>query len=508
MMTDRRMRLSERCQRTRRGRALRSSLALGLALSICIGHSPAQKPVSPVATVEAQIRAQQYGVAVESTRQQLKLRPNDFHMWTLQAIALSLENQTAAAITAYEKALRLAPDYTPALKGEIELLYATGDKRAIPLLQRVLKAAPNDATAHEMLGTLYRKEGDCTKALSQFEVLPESDDVHGTTLAAKGYCLVQMRRYQDAVPIFEKLAAALPDQDNAQYDLALVLLSTKQYQAALDKLTPLIEKSTPDPDALSLASEANEALGHTPQAVALLHRAIVLSPTTPEYYVAFATLCLDHDSFKAGVDMLTVGLKYIPKNPSLHLSRGLLHAQLAEYDAAEEDFRLAEQLDSAQVLSAYALDLSELQRNNPEQALRQVQSQIKAHPQNPLLNYLLAKLLMNQAPAADTAEFKLAMDSVQRAIKLKPELVDAHDLLANIYMTEGHYDLAIQQCRIALQYAPNDETATYHLLTSLRHTGQKDELPALVKRLSQLHQDSLKKETDRKKFRLELASGP
>jgi tetratricopeptide (TPR) repeat protein len=100
------------------------------------------------------------------------------------------------------------------------------------------------------------------------------------------------------------------------------------------------------------------------------------------------------------------------------------------------------------------------------------------------------------------------MDSLQRAIKLKPDLADAHDLLADIYMTEGKYDLAIEQSRIALQYAPDDEAATYHLVIALRHAGHKEELPALVKHLSQLHQDALKKETDRKRFRLELTNAP
>jgi tetratricopeptide (TPR) repeat protein len=467
-----------------------------------------QDAMSPIASVESLIRAGQYDKAAESSQTQLHLKPNDYRMWTLQGIALSLEGRTTDAIGSFDKALHLSPEYGPALKGEVQLLFSAGDKRAIPLLQRILKADPDDATAHEMLATLYRKEEDCVKAIEHFAAISQAIEKHPAALAAEGYCFVQLRRYDVAAPVFEKLATLLPDQDYPKYDLAVVFVLAKQYQAALDALSPLLTANQRDSDVLNLGSEANEALGKTPQAVSLLRQAIVLNPAVPDYYVSFAEICLDHDSFQAGVDMMTVGLNHVPNSPQIYLSRGLLHAQLAEYDAAEADFRKSEQLDSAQSLTSYAIDLSEMQRNNPDQALLQVQSQLKTHPESPLLNYLLAKLLMIQSPAADSAPFKRAMNSLQHAIKLKPDLADAHDLLADIYMAEGQYEMAIEQSRIALQYVPTDETAAYHLVIALRHAGHKDELPALVKRLSQLHQDALKKETDRKRFRLELANSP
>jgi hypothetical protein len=58
----------------------------------------------------------------------------------------------------------------------------------------------------------------------------------------------------------------------------------------------------------------------------------------------------------------------------------------------------------------------------------------------------------------------------------------------------------LEQCQAALQHAPNDEIATYHLLISLRHAGKKDEQQPLVKRLAELHQQSLQTETDRKRY--------
>jgi len=477
------------------------------AVLACTSVSAVQN-TRDLSTIENLIRSRQYDRAVQAARKQLRQTPGNYRLWTLEGIALSLNGSAPDAISAFEKALRLSPNYLPALKGEVQLLYISGDKRAIPLLEQILKTDAADSTAHEMLATLKRKQGDCTGAVAHFAVIADKLDKHAGSLEAFGDCLVQLQRYTEAVPVFEKLVAAVPEQSYPRYDLALVLVSAKQYDLALQAITPLVAAQTRDPEVLSLASEINETLGNTLQAVELLRQAIVLSPSTPDYYVSFATLCLDHDSFQTGIQMMDVGLQNAPGSAALYLSRGLLHAQLAEYDAAEVDFRKAEQSDSRQSLSAYALDLAEMQKNNPQRALEQVQAQVKEHPESPLLNFLLAKLLMDGTPASDSTEFKQAMQSVQRAVQLKPDLVDAHDLLASMYMSTGKYDRAVDESRISLNYAPADESATYHLLIALRHTGHKDELPALVKRLSQLHQDSLKKETDRKRLRLEIVQAP
>lgn len=468
----------------------------------------AEQSLDPIATIQNLIRGKDYGKAVEEADRQLRQKPNDHKMWTLKAIALSLDRKNPEAVSSFEKALSIDPSYTPALKGETQLLYADGDNRAIPLLKRILTEDPADATAHEMLAMLDKKNNNCPEAVEHFIAAGSGIEKHGASLEAQGYCLVQLARYKEAIPVFEQLVALLPAQVYPKYDLATVLIAAKEYEAAQKALEPLLEEKTQDPDLLNLAAEIQEALGHTPQAVALLRQAIVLSPSNPDYYVSFAALCLDHDSFRTGIEMMDVGLSHVPESASIYLSRGLLHAQLAEYDAAEADFNKAGELDSAQSLSAYALDLSVMQKNNPDQALAQVKAQLKEHPDSPLLNFLLAKLLMTKTPAAGSPQFQQALEAANQAVALKPDLVEAHDLLADIYMNSGQYDLAIKHSRIALDYAPADESATYHLLISLRHTGQKEELPALVKRLAQLHQDARKKEIERKGYRLELVQNP
>jgi tetratricopeptide (TPR) repeat protein len=458
-----------------------------------------------IASIQSLIRSQQYDQALQLTRSALHDTPNDFRLWTLEGIVLSIKGSNHDALDAFDRALSLSPNYTAALKGEVQLLYPTQDKRAIPLLERILKADPKDETAHEMLAIIEGRQGDCLAANEHFLLSTEVIANHPQSLEVYGSCLLQTKQYQKAVSIFEQLAALLPEQTYPKYDLAVVLVGAKQPQAALKVLEPLLATNQSDPDILSLASEVYEAAGNTPEAVALLRHAIELSPTNATYYVAFAAVSLDHESYQVGIDMIDAGLQRISDDPSLYISRGLLYAQLAQYEEAEADFNKAERIDSAQSLSSYAIDLTELQRNHPDKALLEVRSQLKSHPDDAFLHFLFAKLLTNQRSDTDKEISGEAIRSALRAVKLKPDLVEARDLLASMYTRSGQYNLAIEQCRLALRYSPSDQTAIYHLIVALRHSGQsgqRDEIQTLVKRLSDAQQTSRQEETDRKRFKL------
>ncbi len=489
--------------------AFRSGCTLLLAAG-WLFTADAQQNTASVASIESLIRSHDYDQALQLTESGLKQAPGNFRLWTIEGIIYSLQEKQPEALTAFDKALALNPTYPPALKAEVQLLYPSGDKRAIPLLERILKADAQDQTAQEMLATLERHQNNCKAAVDHFALSTDSIQSHPASLEAYGYCLVQLQRMQDAIPVFQQLVELMPDRAYAKYDLAVVLAANKQTEAAVKVLEPLLTPDQQDPDILSLAAEVYEATGETPKATTLLRQAIVQSPSTANYYVAFASLCLDHQSFQVGIDMLDAGLSRIPNDPALYISRGLLYAQLAQFDKAEADFNKAEQLDSTQSLGSYAIDLAELAKNDPDAALARVRKQLKAHPESALLHDLLAELLMNPGPAPGSPQFEEATHAAQTAVRLKPDLVPAHDALASIYLHAHQYNLAIEQCRIALKYSPADETAAYHLLIALRHSGQSDspEIKALVKQLSEMHQASMKKESDRNRFRLVEPDAP
>jgi tetratricopeptide (TPR) repeat protein len=471
----------------------------------------AQNGGDSLTSVESMIRSRQYEQALETTHSMLSRSPRDHHLWALQGIVLSLQGQDKQALAAFDRALALSPHYAAALKGEAQLYYGAQDKRAIEILEKILAEDPEDLTAQEMLAMSQEQQGNCKSAIVHFAASLETAAKHGPSLEAYGKCLAQEGQPAKAITVFEQLAALLPDRSYPQYDVGLLLIQTSQYGAAVKLLVPLSATHPADPEILSLASEACEGAGDTPRAVSLLREAIVLDPMNASYYSRFAALSLNHESFQVGIDMATAGLARLPNEPSLYVSRGLLYAQLAEYDRAEADFKRAEQLDQKQSLPAYALVLSQMQRNNPSAAIAQVRSQLQVHPQSALLHSLLARLLFDQGPETNAASSSEALKAALTAIRLKPDLLEARDLLANIYLRSGNYKVAAEQCRRALQYDASDQVAIYHLIVALRHTnapGAGDEIKTLVKRLADLQTSARQQELERKRFKLVESDSP
>jgi Flp pilus assembly protein TadD len=112
---------------------LRSILIAGFTVLLALPAQPQGSKV-PISTIESLIRSQQYDQALKTLKEQLRGYPADFRLWTLEGICFGLQGKDSEAAAAFDHAVRISPNYTPALRGEVQILYKTGDKRAIPLL--------------------------------------------------------------------------------------------------------------------------------------------------------------------------------------------------------------------------------------------------------------------------------------------------------------------------------------------------------------------------------------
>ncbi|MBO0912092.1 MAG: tetratricopeptide repeat protein [Acidobacteria bacterium] len=475
-----------------------------LALSPAVTAREAATPSSQ-STIEAAIAAENFHEAVRLARAGLNQSPRNPKLWTLEAIALSRLGEAKEAVSAYDHALEIAPDYLPALEGAAELEYNTGNSRALVLLDRIVHLSPNNRTAHAMLGVLAYKRHDCVQAVKHFDASREAISAQPAALAEYGSCLVDLGRPDGAQPVFENLLRLEPRDAHTRYNLAVVQLARHHAQDAIQTLEPLVDNARPDPDVLDLASSAYEETGDTPTAVKLLRQAIVLNPNEVRYYVDFATISFAHQSFEVGVDMMNLGLKENPDAAPLYVARGVLYIQLGEFDKGEADFASANRLDPRQTSASVAEGLAELERSNPDRALSTVRSQIETHPRDAFLAYLEAQILFERGAEPGTSEFSEAVRAANRSLDLRPDFVLASDLLGNLYLKSGEIAKSIVQSRRALRKNPSDQEALYHLIQALRKAKDRkaqEELPGLVKRLAGLRAESRNAEAAANRYKL------
>jgi len=458
-----------------------------------------------IRSIESALRAQNYDQALQLIQPQLPRAAKDFKLLTLQGIAFSGLGKDREALTAYNRALAISPDYLAALEGAAQLEYKTGSSRAVPLLNRILKLRPDDPTSHAMLGVMAYKGHDCPTAVKHFHVSAQILSSQPAALAQYGSCLMDLQRAQDAIPVFQQIAGLLPGEPHSQYNLAVVFLTANRNQEAIDTLQPLLAAKDPDPDVLALASAAYEETGDTPRAVTLLRQAIVADPRKVKYYLDFAAVSLKHSSFQVGVDMLNFGLQQLPDTASLYVARGILYVQEGQYEKGQADFEAANRADPRQTSGAVAQGMALVQASNLDQALMTVSTQLKAHPNSASHYFLLAKLLEKDAAPGDGPARKEAMNAALTAVKLKPDFVEARDILASLYISSGQFALAKQQSELALKQDPFDEAAIYHLISALRHStslADREKLSTLAKRLAEAQEHHRQTDLTRKGYKL------
>jgi tetratricopeptide (TPR) repeat protein len=462
----------------------------------------AQSSDDTVRSITDALRSEQYDQAYQAAHALLQKLPNDPKILTLEGLALSGLGKKDRALADFDAALKLAPNYVPALESAAEIEYNAGSERALPLLNRLLNLRPDDPTEHAMLAAIAYRRKDCATAVKHFQASGSALATQPVALQEYGECLVRLKRVEEAIPIFQQLADASPDDPRARYNLAAAQLTTDKNQDAIQTLQPLLDAANPDPEVLDLAAEAYENVGDTPHALQYLRQAIILAPDNPRFYVDFATLTLNHSSYQVGIDMIDVGLIRMPNSAALHAARGVLYVQSGQPEKGEADFAAAEKLNPNQAFGSEAYGLASFQEKDLDTALVSVRGKLKAHPNDAFLEYLQAQILSRQGPAPGSVKFNQAVEAATRAIALNPSLMEDRDVLASLYLKSGQLQKSIQQSRIVLAKEPEDPEALYHLMQALRRTGKTDEIPDLVKRLAAAQAASGKKEAEQNRFRL------
>ena len=484
-------------------------LRLHIALVILVLPAFGQGANDRVAAITSALRSGDFEKALLLTQPALQESPKNPQLWMLQGLAHSGKGNQKAAASSYQNALKIAPDYLPALEGLAQLEYEAGSPSAIPLLQHVLRLRPDDLTSHAMLAVLAYKNRDCATAVQHFAQSGSLLDSQPGALQEYGVCLMELRQTEKAIPVFQRILASHPDDPRARRGLAVAQLAAQQPEAALTTLQPLLTASDPEVSTMQLAAAAYEANKDTPNAVKILHQAVVKDPRNVALYVDFANLAMTHQSFQAGIEMINAGLSLQPEAADLYLARGVLYVQLADYDRAEADFAKAERLDPRQALSSAAQGMvaEEKNQNDPDKALATVRSKLAKKPGDAFLWYLQAAILSQKSPEPGSAEFQQAVQSAKKAILLQPSLSAAHNVLGKLYLQSGQNALAIKECRAALQGNPADQTALYHLIVALRKTNDQREIPDLLKRLAKARQDATREEADHNRYKLVVSPG-
>jgi cytochrome c-type biogenesis protein CcmH/NrfG len=453
-------------------------LAGPLALNL---FAQTSAPLISTKSIADELAQGDFASAMTHSSTLLKVHPRDSALWTLKGIALARLKNTAEALQAFDRALSIDPTFVPALRAEAQTAYRVHHPSTKKCLDRLLAVQPDDTVALAMRGALAFEEKQCDQAIEFYRRSGPAVLTSESSITQYASCLVSSNRAEEARTLLLQGINRYPENTVIRYDLAVAQSRLHRASEVIAALAPL--QNSDDAGVLNLIASAYAETGQRDAAASALSRAIQLRPKEEDNYLDLAILSLENASEARSIEIATQGLAQLPQSSRLFLIRGVAEAQLAHYDNAEGDFATASQLAPDQPNSTIAMSFLLSDKNRPAEQEALLRSQQERTPNDAVVNYLLADLILRRGAKPGEQRYAEAQSALDRSLSKQPQSAEAQILAGKIDMQLNEFEHALIHFDEAYKVDPNNRAALSFKLQALRKLHRNEQLAEVVGQL-------------------------
>jgi len=420
----------------------------------------------------------------------------------------------AAAYT--DQILKDNPKDPDAREVEAAVALDKGDvARALPELQQVVAAAPNNPVAHYNLGRAFFRHNEPEQArqhfaraielrpqytsarlaLAEFQVgrqefdaavksaqeILKYDPGNEPAKLIGSAALMGQRKFPESRAVLDQMLKANPSSSEAVFALGVLDLAQKNYKDAEQSFRRAYELNPSSPRGLLGVVETYMQQGMTDKAVQVLEAECAKAPARLDFRLALGDVDLRAGRYDAAIAEFQKVLAGTPKGTAtqgqLYLKIGEASRRKGDYAAAINAFQEARKTlpDNVNGLTSLGITLAAADRW-PES--RQIyEATLKLDPSNPVVLNNLAFGL-----AEHNGDLDQALTMAQQAKRLLPDTAEVSDTLAWIYLKKNLPDQALPILRDLVTKDPKRPTFHYHMALAMAQKGDKAQARAEVQK--------------------------
>lgn len=388
-----------------------------------------------------------------------------------------------------------APAQTNSIRERLETAATLiRDNRIVEAEQQlniILKTAPNEAAALNLLGTVRAQQGRLDEAETLLTRAARIDPKFVAVHMNLAFLYLLKNAPEKTISELKEVVNLEPNNLEANYKLARLLLSRGQIDdsiAVVEKVKSLTPASVvfltllgdayfrkgkadkaeenyllalaarkDNADAILGLARVAHSRGDMKATLAYLSQARELAGNSPELLYKVGTTAMGLRLFDEAQSALEQALKLKPDDPVFLVALGAAWLKKSDLFAAEKVFRRALELQPANAQGQMYLGYVLYKQKRLSEAKAYLEKTIKVDSSTPEPFYYLG-LIVQEENDDDRAVVLL-----EKAIQVSPSFANAHVALGASYLKLKNYPLAQRELELGAKLNPDDSRAHYQL---------------------------------------------
>ncbi len=391
----------------------------------------------------------------------------------------------------YESAERAFTRAREADPGNPEILYNLGLaamqanhlERAQDAFENALKQRGDDVGSLYNLAYVYLQRKERDKALDTFgRVLAETSDPK--MLFASARTLLEAEQYPLARQFLERVLATDSPSTETRLDLAIAISHTSGADAGLAELDKIPAQNRQG-DYFLLRAQMLDTVGKFDEAVESLNRGFHSAPTRPDLYFQAALFLIKHRRYRETLDLMRQATQVLPDAPELLLTEAIAFELLQQPDEAQAVLSRIEgrwpEWSQPYLVNGIVLEI----RLKSAEAKPLLETAIARGGQDSVAYYYLASAIMHATPEDTNG----AQRAIEQAVRLNPGDAYIRSLAGKIAYARKDYPGALEHLNAAVRLWPEMVEARQTLSATYRAMGDKEKSIAELKEIVRIKQE-------------------